>query len=322
MFTVRDAGPGDTADMALSQVEGWRTAYRGLIPQDQLDALDLTRRAQRWAEIMTAGRATCLVVEQKLPGTASPPAVGFVALGRAEAEPPDGAEAEHPDLAADDEPRLEGEIQALYVRPSAWGTGAGRTLLREAERRLLAQGYVRARLSVLAGNARARRFYRKAGWRTDDRAREHEVFQSGMTRPVTVRAVRYTKPLGIHEAWPPVRAELHAVVPGDLELRSLGDGDGRELRASLDVGGVEALFVQVAPESCLAERVASLADQVQGWVIGERFAGPRDTVWPGCPEHPRHPLRASVVAGTAVWACPASDAVAREIGRRPGQGRI
>jgi GNAT superfamily N-acetyltransferase len=55
------------------------------------------------------------------------------------------------------------ELYALYVHPERWGEGTGQALLDEAHR-LLAATCEEARLTVLAGNPRARRFYERNGW--------------------------------------------------------------------------------------------------------------------------------------------------------------
>lgn len=64
-----------------------------------------------------------------------------------------------------------GELQALYVVPQAWASGVARALHETA------LGWMRPRVSeaflwVGEGNARARRFYEREGWRTDGATRE------------------------------------------------------------------------------------------------------------------------------------------------------
>ncbi|HST15127.1 MAG TPA: GNAT family N-acetyltransferase [Gaiellaceae bacterium] len=54
----------------------------------------------------------------------------------------------------------------LYVHPDWWGTEAGQRLLDRAHEEL-AREYEQAVLTVLAANARARRFYERNGWRLD-----------------------------------------------------------------------------------------------------------------------------------------------------------
>lgn len=56
--------------------------------------------------------------------------------------------------------------------------------------------------------------------------------------------------------------------------------------------------VSVAAHQSAAERVADVADQVQGWVVQELCARLDPAVWPECPVHPdAHLLRAGVVRG-------------------------
>ncbi|MFD4139647.1 hypothetical protein [Streptomyces sp. NPDC058572] len=64
-----------------------------------------------------------------------------------------------------------------------------------------------------------------------------------------------------------------------------------------------------------AERLASLAEQVQEWAVEALWSEGASAVWPHCPVHPdTHPLTATVVAGTAVWACPKNGATVTRIG--------
>lgn len=62
-------------------------------------------------------------------------------------------------------------LEAIYVRPTAWGSGAAAALHDAALAELAARGVERARLWVLEGNGRARRFYERRGWRPDGTSR-------------------------------------------------------------------------------------------------------------------------------------------------------
>lgn len=64
-------------------------------------------------------------------------------------------------------PSLEGRVADVFVEEWARGTGAGRALFREAERRLRAMGADHLKLGVAAGNLRAREFYRSWGFHED-----------------------------------------------------------------------------------------------------------------------------------------------------------
>lgn len=75
-------------------------------------------------------------------------------------------------------------------------------------------------------------------------------------------------------------------------------------------------------EEPLAQRIASVADQVQEWAVEELCRTHRPTTWPECPWHRNsHPLAAVVRDGQAVWTCPRSERTASSIGSfRPRKG--
>jgi GNAT superfamily N-acetyltransferase len=140
---VRAAQPDDAAAIAEVHVETWRGAYAHAVPAEYLASLDVARRARWWRSEIETG-ADVLVAED------DGKVVGFASVG-----------------AARDEPESVGELYAIYVRPAAWGTGAGRALIDAAHARMHERGYRDAILWVLENNPRARRFYEIAGWSTD-----------------------------------------------------------------------------------------------------------------------------------------------------------
>ena len=81
------------------------------------------------------------------------------------------------------------DVEGLIVHR---GSAVARTLLDEAERQVAAQGYDEAWLAVVAGNARARRFYERRGWR-DGGDLPYEVSAGGATYLSPCR--RYLKPV-------------------------------------------------------------------------------------------------------------------------------
>ncbi len=80
------------------------------------------------------------------------------------------------------------EVEQVYVAAAHRGSGIAGTLLAEAERRVAANGHDRAWLAVVAGNARARRFYERQGW-TDEGGFDYTA------AGVTVACRRYVKPV-------------------------------------------------------------------------------------------------------------------------------
>lgn len=135
----------DVAAVAALHVAAWRAAYRGIIPDDFLAALDVKDYEARHRARVGDPTLEFLVAD------GGGGVRGFAILGRSR----------DADAAAD------GELFAIYVDPAAWGEGHGAALMRESMTRLLALGFTRSRLWVLRDNFRARRFYERHGWEAD-----------------------------------------------------------------------------------------------------------------------------------------------------------
>jgi thiosulfate/3-mercaptopyruvate sulfurtransferase len=82
------------------------------------------------------------------------------------------------------------EVDQVYVDRDHRGSGLAETLLAAAERHVLRNGHTRAWLAVVPGNARARRFYERRGWR-DEGGYDHPAPVDG--GHVIVPARRYVK---------------------------------------------------------------------------------------------------------------------------------
>ena len=65
-----------------------------------------------------------------------------------------------------------GELYAIYVDPERWGDGTATALEAAAREHLRAQEFSEATLWTVAANARARRFYKRCGWRRDGSSKE------------------------------------------------------------------------------------------------------------------------------------------------------
>ncbi len=139
----------DADAVAEIRVRGWRTAYAGLLPGGHLDALDAAEDAARRRERLAAGdaRVADLVAE-----SAEGDVVGWVCFG--------------PCRDADQQADT-AELYALYLRPERIGTGVGRSLCAAAVEGTRKRGYARMSLWVVRDNARARRFYERAGFAPD-----------------------------------------------------------------------------------------------------------------------------------------------------------
>ncbi len=168
--TIRRATIADARAIAEVHVHSWQWAYRGLIPDSYLDRLSIDSRADTRTQLLAAeteGRTWIAEQERRI--------VGFATTG--------------PSRDADALPGT-GEIGAIYLRREATGQGIGRELFAHAMHDLRQRGYQQATLWVLDSNARARRFYEKAGWVTDGTTKTEE-------RPgALLREVRYRA--GLH----------------------------------------------------------------------------------------------------------------------------
>lgn len=167
---VREMTLADCDRVAEIRIRGWQTAYRGLIPQSYLDALSVEEDAERRRGRLEAGgpEIVNLVAEQ------DGDVVGWACHGPYR----------------DGEVRTgDAELYAIYVRPDQVGAGVGQALLRESTGRCAGAGLRRMLLWVLKGNAGARRFYERAGFRADGAEEPFEV------DGVAVPEVRYVRTL-------------------------------------------------------------------------------------------------------------------------------
>jgi GNAT superfamily N-acetyltransferase len=151
---LRAAVIDDAPGLAHVHLLAWRATYRGVMPDDFLDGLDQDDWTERWHKTLTGDRPPEHRPEDVIVAAdASGEIIGFAVTGRERAFAPDCGE--------------RGELWAINLVPSAWGTGAGTQLLEAAERALLAAGHGEAVLWVVSQNARARRFYERSGWHPD-----------------------------------------------------------------------------------------------------------------------------------------------------------
>ncbi len=156
-ITLRPAAAGDIADLAALWYDGWLDGHLGHVP----DALYAHRRPADFLARVPARLATTTVaVDARVP-------VGFVTV-------------------------VDDEVEQLYVAPGARGGDVATALLDHGEA-LVSRRSGTAWLAVVAGNARARRFYARRGWR-DAGPFDHRADIAGGTMVVPSR--RYDKTVG------------------------------------------------------------------------------------------------------------------------------
>jgi GNAT superfamily N-acetyltransferase len=134
-LTIRPATIDDARAIAEVHVASWLAAYRGLVPDEVLDAQSVDMRATQWDEWLRKGETRTLVAGD---------VEGFVTFWE-----------------------TSGEVAALYVAPDRVRRGTGSALIDAAHAALGAAGRDEAFLWVLEANAPARTFYAARGYVAD-----------------------------------------------------------------------------------------------------------------------------------------------------------
>ncbi len=148
-------------------------AYRDIVPADALAAISAEMLGRWWSERWPYERDIHLLTVAERAGRL----VGFSYVGPHD---PGGTVDAPPDL---------GELYAIHLDPAEQGRGVGRALMVDALGTLRAQGWPRAALWVLAGNAHARQFYERGGWTPDGVERDGDI------GPAMTRQLRYSRAL-------------------------------------------------------------------------------------------------------------------------------
>ena len=154
---IRKATPADASAVAVIWHAGWPDGHLGHVP-DELVAVRTNDSFRKRAKERVAD-----TVVAEIGGSIA----GFT-------------------MVVDD------EVEQVYVAASHRGSGVADALLADAETRIRAGRHVRAWLAVVAGNARARRFYERRGW-VDDGPLVYPA--EGPDGPIEVPARRYVKDL-------------------------------------------------------------------------------------------------------------------------------
>jgi GNAT superfamily N-acetyltransferase len=148
----------DTESIAAVWYAGWRDGHLGHVPEALADHRRPEQFVARVPERL--GTTTVATVDGRV--------VGFVTV--------------HDD-----------EVEQMYVDASARGTGVADVLLRHGET-VIADGHAVAWLAVVAGNARARRFYERNGWHDAGTLAYSAQIDGGSTVVPTRRYEKHVRP--------------------------------------------------------------------------------------------------------------------------------
>ena len=151
---IREATVEDAQAIATIQVDSWRAAYRGILPEAYLANLAMTQRSDAWRKSIIAGRPRVLIAHSNADGVET--ILGWVAFG---------------DSRDGDKDHCWAEVETLYIAPDSWRKGIGKRLIDAARHALLSAGYTDVALWVLLDNRRARAFYKRSGFVCDNSSR-------------------------------------------------------------------------------------------------------------------------------------------------------
>ena len=148
-IAIRKARAADVAGIAEIHVASWRSAYRGILPDDLLDSLSISEREQSWQALMSGDGQSWLTLVAEYEGAVT----GFCSLS----------------LPSRDADAGEGtaEIAALYVAPAFLRRGAGSAIIEAAFDELRGQDWRQATLWVLPENESALTFYAACGFEVE-----------------------------------------------------------------------------------------------------------------------------------------------------------
>src|SRR5262249_32368722 len=135
----------DIAGIARVHAATWRTTYRGILPDDYLDAIQVEEWQERWLPALS---------------TPAPDRFGYVAGKEENGENAGfvrGGNTRYPELP------YRGELYAIYILKEYQQHGLGRRLVQALARDLLNAGMPGMLLWVFESNLASRRFYEALG---------------------------------------------------------------------------------------------------------------------------------------------------------------
>ena len=148
-FELREAAFEDAQALSRVNYSTWQHTYHGLIPDSELDSLNLELLTDSWKQNLSLRNPrtnTFVVSDNDL----------LIAYSRF-----------YPSADPDDDPGRVATIGSMYVDPEFQRKGVGRTLMRVVLEAAKNHDFTEITLHVLAANERARRFYENLGWEED-----------------------------------------------------------------------------------------------------------------------------------------------------------
>jgi len=150
---IREATPDDIPGIARVHVDTWRTAYRGIVPDDFLASLTYEGKESLWTLLL--GHPTpksCVYVAQDEQGQI----VGFASGGPIRSQ----------------NTTYKGELNAIYILESYQGRGIGRQLVSAIANSLAQNGMTSMLIWVFADNPACLFYERLGGQKVDEKPYE------------------------------------------------------------------------------------------------------------------------------------------------------
>jgi len=164
-----------TATYQDASIARWHASYQGIVPEAHLKTLSASAKTAFWQSILIdpVQAEEVLVTRRRDENSSSdqsgPQILGFATFGSA-----DDSSALESDAEATVKEARKGELRTIYVDPQHFSEGVGRCLWLAAQEKMVERGYSTVVVWVFAGNDRAIRFYRKAGF-TESQTGQTEV---------------------------------------------------------------------------------------------------------------------------------------------------
>jgi ribosomal protein S18 acetylase RimI-like enzyme len=140
---VRNMNVDDAKEVARIHTDSWKETYKGIVPQDFLDSLDVNKRAENWARGIQEEPSLIRLV-----AIFQNEVVGFVCgLNNRD----------------NNNSSIQGELWAIYVDPRKCNRGIGKNLFSEFISKIKERNIHTIAVWVLEDNQNARKFYEKMG---------------------------------------------------------------------------------------------------------------------------------------------------------------
>ena len=179
---VKFATPGDAEAIGHIQVASWRAAYQDIVPESYLNSLTANDKIPHWQRILADPMTAASILIARGDGSPNPTGsqvLGFLSFGSAD-DQSEGDEGTTKEISR------QAELRAIYIAPQHFSKGVGQCLWAAAQQKLTDANYSTVVVWVFAGNERAIRFYRSAGF-TKSQAGETEI---GGTTVTTLQLIK------------------------------------------------------------------------------------------------------------------------------------